>query len=50
VILEVNPVPGFLDIFGEGPRRETLKAVYDWVEKNIESRLTRPASAVAPAG
>lgn len=31
VILEVNPVAGFLGIFGEGPRREALTAVYDWV-------------------
>lgn len=34
VILEVNPVPGFLNIFGEGPRREALVGVYDWVEKH----------------
>jgi glutathione synthase/RimK-type ligase-like ATP-grasp enzyme len=34
VILEVNPVPGFLDIFGERPRREALAAVYDWVAKH----------------
>jgi ribosomal protein S6--L-glutamate ligase len=34
VILEVNPVAGFLNIFGEGPRQETFAAVYDWVEKH----------------
>lgn len=31
VILEVNPVAGFLSIFGEGPRREVYAGVYDWV-------------------
>jgi ribosomal protein S6--L-glutamate ligase len=34
VVLEVNPVPGFLDIFGEAQRREVLMGVYEWVEKN----------------
>jgi ribosomal protein S6--L-glutamate ligase len=34
VILEINPIPGFLNIFGEGPRRETLAGVIDWVEKH----------------
>lgn len=33
VILEVNPVPGGLDVFGEEARRETLAGIYDWVEK-----------------
>lgn len=33
VILEVNPVPGGLSIFGEQAQRETLAGVYDWVEK-----------------
>lgn len=35
VILEVNPVAGFLNIFGEGPRQQTFAAVYDWVEKHV---------------
>jgi glutathione synthase/RimK-type ligase-like ATP-grasp enzyme len=34
VVLEVNPVAGFLNIFGEGPRQEVFAAVYDWVEKH----------------
>jgi ribosomal protein S6--L-glutamate ligase len=34
VILEVNPVAGFLNIFGEGPRQEVFAGVYDWVEKH----------------
>jgi ribosomal protein S6--L-glutamate ligase len=34
VILEVNPVAGFLNIFGDGPRQETYAGVYDWVEKH----------------
>lgn len=34
VVLEVNPVGGFLNIFGEGPRREALTGVYEWVEKH----------------
>jgi ribosomal protein S6--L-glutamate ligase len=33
LILEVNPVPGMLDMLGEEARQETLAAVYDWVEK-----------------
>ena len=33
VILEVNPVPGMLDMLGEQARQETLAGVYDWVEK-----------------
>ena len=33
-MLEVNPVAGFLNIFGEGPRREVYAGVYDWVEKH----------------
>lgn len=33
VILEVNPVPGGLGVFGEEARRETLAGIYDWVEK-----------------
>jgi glutathione synthase/RimK-type ligase-like ATP-grasp enzyme len=32
-ILEVNPVAGFLNIFGEGPRQEVFTGVYDWIEK-----------------
>ncbi|HST67497.1 MAG TPA: hypothetical protein VLM05_20170 [Mycobacteriales bacterium] len=34
VILEVNPVAGFLNIFGEGPRQEVFDGVYDWIEKH----------------
>jgi ribosomal protein S6--L-glutamate ligase len=34
VVLEVNPVAGFLNIFGEEPRQEVFTAVYDWVEKH----------------
>jgi ribosomal protein S6--L-glutamate ligase len=33
VVLEVNPVAGFLNIFGEGPRQEVFTGVYDWIEK-----------------
>jgi ribosomal protein S6--L-glutamate ligase len=32
VILEVNPVPGILDMFGADARRETFEGVYDWIE------------------
>ena len=35
VILEVNPVPGYLDMLGEEARQETLTAIYDWVEKQL---------------
>lgn len=34
VILEVNPVPGFLDIFGDAPRRDLLDGVFEWVEEH----------------
>jgi ribosomal protein S6--L-glutamate ligase len=34
VVLEVNPVAGFFDIFGEEPRRQVLRSVYEWVEKH----------------
>jgi ribosomal protein S6--L-glutamate ligase len=34
VILEVNQVAGFLNIFGEEPRRAVYAGVYDWVEKH----------------
>jgi ribosomal protein S6--L-glutamate ligase len=33
VILEVNPVPGFLSVLGREQHREVLAGVYDWVEK-----------------
>jgi ribosomal protein S6--L-glutamate ligase len=33
VILEVNPVPGLLDMLEEGVRQETFAGMYDWVEK-----------------
>jgi ribosomal protein S6--L-glutamate ligase len=34
-VLEVNPVPGYLDMLGEEARQETLTAIYDWVEKQL---------------
>lgn len=34
-ILEVNPIPGFLNIFGAGPHRQVLDGVFDWVEKRV---------------
>lgn len=34
-VLEVNPVAGFLDIFGQGPRRDTMVGVYDWVAAHV---------------
>ncbi len=34
-VLEVNPVPGYLDMLGEEARQETLTAMYDWVEKQL---------------
>ena len=34
VILEVNPVAGFLNIFGEDPRQEVFDGVFDWIEKH----------------
>jgi ribosomal protein S6--L-glutamate ligase len=33
IVLEVNPVAGFFDIFGPGPRREVFRGIYEWVEK-----------------
>ena len=34
VVLEVNPVAGFLNIFGAGPQWEVYTGVYDWIEKH----------------
>lgn len=34
VVLEVNPVAGFLDIFGAGPQWEIYAGVFDWIEKH----------------
>ena len=34
VVLEVNPVAGFLNIFGAGPQWEIYAGVYDWIEKH----------------
>ena len=34
VVLEVNPVAGFLNIFGAGPQWEVYAGVYDWIEKH----------------
>ncbi len=52
VILEVNPVPGFLDIFGPEPHREVLDGVFDFVETHLEERRaesTQPARVGVPA-
>jgi ribosomal protein S6--L-glutamate ligase len=38
LILEVNPVPGMLDMLGEEARQETVAGVYDWVEKQAAAR------------
>jgi glutathione synthase/RimK-type ligase-like ATP-grasp enzyme len=35
VILEVNPIPGALDMLGEAARGEQLAGVYDWVEEQV---------------
>ncbi len=35
VVLEVNPVAGFLNIFGAGPQWEIYAGVYDWIEKHV---------------
>jgi ribosomal protein S6--L-glutamate ligase len=35
VILEVNPVPGGLSIFGAASHRQALGGVFDWVEKQL---------------
>lgn len=40
VILEVNPVPGFLGIFGAAQHRQVLAGVFDWVESACERPLT----------
>lgn len=37
VILEVNPVPGSLSIFGSAAAQETIGGIYDWVEKHIDA-------------
>ena len=34
VVLEVNPVAGFLNIFGAGRQWEIYAGVYDWIEKH----------------
>jgi len=34
VVLEVNPVAGFLNIFGEDPQWAIYAGVYDWIEKH----------------
>lgn len=36
VVLEVNPVGGFLDIFGPDPLRATLDGLYDWVLTHLD--------------
>ena len=40
VVLEVNPVAGFLDIFGAGPQWEVYTGVYDWVGASSSSAAT----------
>ncbi|MFI6603420.1 RimK family alpha-L-glutamate ligase [Nonomuraea sp. NPDC050536] len=35
MILEVNPIPGFLNIFGAERHKQTLNGVFDWVEKQV---------------
>ncbi|MEV1240107.1 ATP-grasp domain-containing protein [Nonomuraea sp. NPDC049750] len=35
IILEVNPIPGFLNIFGPERHQQTLHGVFDWVEKQV---------------
>jgi ribosomal protein S6--L-glutamate ligase len=41
VILEVNAVPGFLNMFGEPGNTEGLAGIFDWVEKQLGS-LSEP--------
>ncbi|GAA3520822.1 ATP-grasp domain-containing protein [Actinocatenispora rupis] len=36
-ILEVNPVPGFLAIFGEEPAAEGHAGIFDWIEKQLDT-------------
>jgi ribosomal protein S6--L-glutamate ligase len=38
VILEVNPVPGNLDILGKASQRRAHDAVYDWVEAHTTTQ------------
>jgi ribosomal protein S6--L-glutamate ligase len=35
VILEVNPIPGFLDLHGEQARLEIMNGLFDWVERQV---------------
>ncbi|WP_255955000.1 ATP-grasp domain-containing protein [Streptomyces odontomachi] len=41
VILEVNAVPGFLNMFGEPGCTEGLAGIFDWVEKQLGSLSDR---------
>ncbi len=43
VILEVNPVPGFLDILGRTQHRQALAGVFDWVERACTEGTDGPA-------
>lgn len=36
-VLEVNPVGGFLNIFGEGLRQQTFDGVYDWIATRVRT-------------
>ncbi|MCG3039817.1 ATP-grasp domain-containing protein [Streptomyces sp. S1A] len=36
MILEVNPVPGFLSVLGAEQHRQVLAGVYDWVERKVQ--------------
>ena len=36
-VLEVNPVAGFLNIFGEDLRQQTFDGVYAWVTERVKS-------------
>jgi ribosomal protein S6--L-glutamate ligase len=35
VVLEVNPVAGFFDIFGKAPQREIYTATYSWITDHV---------------
>ncbi|MEU9094486.1 RimK family alpha-L-glutamate ligase [Streptomyces sp. NPDC087901] len=39
VILEVNPIPGFLALMGREQHRQVLGGVYDWVEESVAAKV-----------
>ena len=41
VILEVNPVPGLLNMLGEAARTGTLNGLCDWVERQAAAQQAR---------